>query len=334
MKQPMTIAVLYNKPAARFALDPEHKEAEDDTEISAKEVADALSEKGVAATLVPVTEKTINDVVDGIHADLIFNLIEWTGIDAKYAVQTFDRMDGRHLLYTGATKKSYMDSWHKPVTKRALDALGLPTAAWQMFTSGSEAVDSTLVYPMIVKVSMEHSSVGIEAASIVHTPEQLTTIVKKRIAEYRQPVFAETFLTGREFQVTLLTKKEGIVVLPPAEIVYTQKTNVPFLTYESRWDEQDKDYDNSIVEVATLSEFLDRQLKTMSLTAFEELGFRDYARFDIRCDANEHPYFLELNSNPGLGDDEEYGMTLSYKAAGMTFADFIWEIVQSTLRRA
>lgn len=330
----MNISVLYNKPAARFALDAEHKEAEDDTEISAKEVAAALSEKDVVATLVPIIETTINDVVDGIQADLIFNLIEWTGIDAKYAVQTFDRMDARHLLYTGATKKSYMDSCDKTVMKHQLDLLGLPTATWQMFTTGDEAVDPALTYPMIVKVSMEHSSVGIEQESIVHTQEELLKVVNKRIAQYRQPVFAETFLTGREFQVTLLTKKEGIVVLPPAEIVYTQKTDVPFLTYESRWDENDKDYDNSTVSIAKFSPSLDQQLKSMSLTAFGKLGFRDYARFDIRCDKDEHPYFLELNSNPGLGDDEEYGMTLSYKAASMTFADFIWEIVQSALRRA
>ncbi len=88
------------------------------------------------------------------------------------------------------------------------------------------------------------------------------------------------------------------------------------------------------MKLAVLDASLAHTLTKISTAAFTELGFRDYARFDVRCDAEGHPYFLELNSNPGLGDDDEYGMTLSYKAVGMTFADFVWEIVQSALRRS
>ncbi len=333
MKHPISIAVLYNKPAARFAKDASHIEAEDDTEHSAIEVCDALREKGARAELVPVTETDIDAVVDHIDADMAFNLIEWTGVDTPYAMTTFDRLNARNILYTGATKQNYLDSCDKTRIKAMVDAIGLPTAPWQAFVTGNEPVSATVVYPSIVKVSLEHSSVGIETDSIVRNPEELIRVVKKRIAEYKQPVFAEAFLTGREFQVTVLETNDGPTVLPPAEIVYAKGTDVPLLTYESRWDETDAEYNNSIVAVATLAPELETRLKTISLTAFQTLGFRDYARFDVRCDADEHPYFLELNSNPGLGDDEEYGMTLSYKAVGMTFADFIWEIVQSALRR-
>ncbi len=168
----------------------------------------------------------------------------------------------------------------------------------------------------------------------MYTKQSLRKIVKKRIATYHQPVFAEMFLNGREFQVTLIEKDEGLCVLPPAEIIYTNGTNVPLLTYESRWDEHHTDYSNSKVTLGKLSKELEQKIIAMSTSAFTSMGFRDYARFDIRCDINEQPYFLELNSNPGLGDDPEYGMTISYKAAGMTFADFVVEIVYSTLRRS
>ncbi len=65
---------------------------------------------------------------------------------------------------------------------------------------------------------------------------------------------------------------------------------------------------------------------------FTRLSFRDYARLDIRV-RDEDIFILEANSNPGLDDDPEYGITVSYKAIGMTFADFMWEIIQSCLRR-
>lgn len=329
----MNISVLYNKPAARFADDPEYKAAEEDTEHSAKEVCDALIKNGAHATLLPITESSIEETVDGIDADLVFNIIEWTGVDTKYAMRTFDLLNARHILYTGATKQNYLDSCDKTRIKRMVESVGLPTAQWQLFVSGNEPVRADLVYPMLVKVSLEHSSVGIGVDSIVKNATELGAVVKNRIAEYKQPVFAETFLVGREFQVTLLEKKDGVAVLPPAEIFYTKGTDVPLLTYESRWDVQHNDYKNSNVGLANLSADLSRALREMSAAAFTQLGFRDYARFDIRCDARDTPYFLELNSNPGLGDDPDYGMTVSYNAAGMTFADFIWEIVQSTLRR-
>lgn len=325
----MNIAVLYNKPSVRFTSDATHKAAEEDTEHSAKEVAAALEKKGAHVSLFPVTEQTIETIAD-IRADLIFNLIEWTGVDTKYAMQAFDVMSAHGFRYTGATKENYHDTCDKIITKRLCKTYDLPTADWQEFTIGNEDI-KPMKYPVIVKVSNEHSSVGITKDAIVHDSDELKSVVKKRIETFHQRVFAETFLLGREFQVTLLEKADGLEVLPPAEIVYTQGTDVPLLTYESRWNEKHREYKNSEV---VLAKNVPRAIAPMCETAFLKFGFRDYARFDIRCDEQGNPYFLELNSNPGLGDDPDYGMTVSYKAAGMNFSDFVWEIVQSALRRS
>lgn len=329
----MRIAILYNKPSERFANDETYIAAETDTEESAVEVKEALTDKGADAALFPVTETSIPNVVASIRADLIFNLIEWTGVDTKYAMQTFDEMNRRNLRYTGATKENYHDTCDKIITKRLCKKFGLPTASWQEFETGNEEIDPSLTYPMIVKIASEHSSVGIEKDSVVRNSVELARVVTERVSRYQAPVFAETFLSGREFQVTLLEERDGVRVLPPAEIIYRKGTDVPLLTYNSRWDEKNREYLNSDVRVAKSDDQVVRNLFGICRNAYGLLGFRDYARFDIRCDANGTPYFLELNSNPGLGDDDEYGMTLSYKAAGMTFADFIWKIVTSAKRR-
>lgn len=328
----MDITVLYNKPTARFTKNITHVVAEEDTEESAREVAEALKEKGVNPTLVALTETTIDSVIAGLPSDLIFNLIEWTGVDTKHAVQTYDRMNARGLRYTGATKETYLLSCDKSLMKKRLDDEKLPSARWQLFLSGNEPVRTDFQYPLIVKVSSEHSSVGLSKEAIVSDATNLIAIVRKRLAEYHQPVYAEEFLDGREFQVTLLEKKSGLAVLPVSEVRYTKGTDVPFLTYASRWDAEHTDYQNSDVILAKLTPALKEKIETMSIAAFTRFGYRDYARFDVRCQ-REEPLFLEINSNPGLSDDEEYGMTVSYKAAGMTFADFVWEIVESALRR-
>ena len=121
-------------------------------------------------------------------------------------------------------------------------------------------------------------------------------------------------------------------MLPPAEILFYGGGGPQFLTYESRWDESHPDYDASTVEVAKLSLHQLKYLEKICLEAFRAFGFRDYSRIDIRMRGDTF-YILEANANPGLGDDEDYGMTVSYKAAGMTFSDFMWEIVQAALRK-
>lgn len=328
----MKITVLYNKPAARFTPHTKNVEAEEDTEESAEEVAVALRSKGADVFVVPITETTIPETVAALPTDLIFNMIEWTGIDATHAAQTYDILNARGLSYTGATKESYFLSCDKIAMKKRLDAGGFLTAPWQQFITGDEPIRKDLPFPVIVKVSLEHSSVGLSKEAIIDDSNDLRAFVKKQIAAFSQPVLAEQFLTGREFQVTLLEQVNGLTVLPPAEVIYTRRTNVPFLTYESRWKADHPDFQNSTVELAVLSETLAGKLDRMSRGVFTTMGFRDYARFDIRC-LGENPMFLEVNSNPGLSDDQQYGMTVSYKAIGMSFADFVWEIVLSAMRR-
>jgi len=334
MSNVQRIAVLYNKPAQRFETNTQYIAAEDDTEASAREVHEALREKGAIATLVPITEHTISYVVKMLPAyDLVFNLIEWTGIDTEYAMQTFDAMDAHGIRYTGATKDNYRETCDKVLMKRVLDREGLPTAPWQQFVTGNEKISPSVVFPSLIKVASEHSSVGLTKEAIVRDEQSLRNIVLSRIKQYHPPVIAEAFLSGREFQVTLIEIAGEIIVLPPSEIIYHKNTPVPLLTYESRWDAHHPDYGNSTVGIAQLTTPALERLRFMCIRAFTAMSLRDYARLDIRCDQNETPYFLEVNSNPGLGDDDEYAMTLSYRASGMSFSDFVWEIVQSALRR-
>jgi len=282
--------------------------------------------------LAPITEHTSRTVIENLPDDLVFNLIEWTGIDTPYAIKAYEYMHARNLFYTGAALDTYLLSCDKSVMKARLDEEHLPTARWQLFKTGEETVREDFHYPLIVKVSSEHSSVGLTKEAVVRNVAEVKTMVKKRLAEYRQPVYIEEFLTGREFQVTLLEREGGLAVLPISEVQYTKTTDVPFLTYNSRWDATHHDYDNSRVLLAKLAPDMAKKMHDMSVRAFRTFGYRDYARFDVRCNGDE-PMFLQINSNPGLSDDEEYGMTVSYKAVGMTFADVVEAIVRSALRR-
>jgi D-alanine-D-alanine ligase len=330
MKNPLHIAVVYSLPTKR-ALGSPYADTEQDTVDSAEEVFAALKEKGAQPLLVPIDEESIA-AISKIRADCIVNLIDWTGLDLPLSDVAFTAIEHTGIPFTGATRENYLTTSDKILMKKALDMNRLPTACWQLFEIGTEPVRPDFTYPVIVKLAFEHCSIGLTHDAIVATPRELAVRATERIKTFGEPVIAEEFIIGREFQVTAIETPDGVLILPPAEIIFVTQGTESLLTFDSRWNETTADYASSHVGLPTLSADFAGRIASVAKKTFKELGFRDYARLDIRT-REDTVYILEANSNPGLSDSDEYGMTVSYKAGGMTFADFVWTIVNSSMRR-
>ncbi len=326
----MHIAVVYSLPTKR-ALAGKFADTEQDTVDSAEEVCAALKEKGAHPTLVPIDEDSLPSIAK-IRADCIVNLIDWTGLDLPLSDGAFTAIEHTGIPFTGATRENYLTTSDKILMKKALDAYHLPTARWQVFENGTETIRDDFRYPVIVKLAFEHCSIGLTHDAVVGSRQELAGRVRERIGSFGEPVIAEEFISGREFQVTVLETPHGVKILPPAEIIFDSYGPESLLTYESRWEEATLDYASSRVGLPALPVDFAAKITSVAKKTFKELGFRDYARLDIRS-VGDAIYILEANSNPGLSDSDEYGMTVSYKAAGMTFADFVWKIVESSLHR-
>ena len=330
MKNPLHIAVVYSLPTKR-ALAGKFADTEQDTVDSAEEVLGALTQNGAKPFFVPVSEDSIQTIAK-IRADCIVNLIDWTGLDMPLSDVAFTAIEHTGIPFTGATRENYLTTSDKILMKKELDLHKLPTARWQLFEIGTEPIRRDFRYPVIVKLAFEHCSIGLTHDAVVGNSNELAVRVRERIETFGEPVIAEEFIIGREFQVTALETPRGLRILPPAEIVFDSYGPESLLTYESRWEEATADYASSRVGLPVLSADLARAIERVAKKTFKELGFRDYARLDIRT-RDDSIFILEVNSNPGLSDSDEYGMTVSYKAAGMTFADFVWTIVGSSLKR-
>lgn len=326
----MKITVIYNLPS-REMQQTRYVDTDIDTEESANEVALALKEKGAAVELFPISEDTI-DAISSIKADLIFNQIEWDGHDLTKNLHAVSLMEQLKIPFTGSSRDTIEKTSDKRLMKALLNQHNLPTPVWQIFMTGQEDPRPDFCYPVIVKTTLTHCSIGLGRDAIAYNKADLAKIANRMVFEFGQPVFAEEFILGREFQVTILEKQTDLAVLPPAEITFKTQGTEAFLSYESRWVEDSSEFHTSGVKIAEISEELRKRFEDISMKTFRLLGIRDYSRLDIRVRDSEI-FILESNSNPGLGDDALYGMTLSYKATGMTFADFVWEIVESCLRR-
>lgn len=326
----MNITVVFSMPTRRAIASP-YADTEQDTVESAEEVAHALKVNGAAVTLLPVDEDHITRI-SGIQADLVFNIIDWTGLDLPLSDTAFALLETLTIPFTGAGRACYIQTSDKVTMKTALVENGLPTARFQIFERGDQIPRKDFRYPVIVKPALEHCSIGLTHDAIVDSADVLSQRVRERIQKFEEPMIAEEFIRGREFQVTGVETESGLRVLPPAEIVFDARNEDNLLTFDSRWDSETADYKSSHVAMPVLEPKFLTAIEDITKHTFTALNFHDYTRLDIRTHGHDI-FILEANSNPGLSDDMEYGMTLSYKAVGWQFSDFIWKIVESALRR-
>ncbi len=328
----MNITILYSIPSKRSRRST-FLAADEDTVSSAQKVQNGLTRPGVHTTLVGLSEDRIVPTISAIRADCIINLIDWTGEDLPLSFAAMEALESCGIPFAGATRENFA-LVDKVTMKRALDAAGLPTPRWQLFKTGEEAISRSLAYPVLVKLSREHCSVGLDTSSFVMDRQTLAQVVKEKLRRFRQDVYVEEFLTGREFQITVIEEEQGPVMLPPAEIIYRESGNPEFLTFIERWDQNAPEYARSTTKLAQLTPREYRMFEECACSAFARLGFRDFTRVDARLNAVGELMILEINPNPGLDSDPEYSMTLSAEAAGISFPDFLWRIVSSCMRHA
>ena len=322
----MNIAIIYST-TTEIARKSSVAQTDDDTKVVAHAVSKALRSLGHRTTLHPLTPRNIDTILN-IHADCVFNLVEWTGRDMYLILPVYKNIRLLNIPYTGSTFENYMNMSDKTNMKRIFKKMHIPTPAWQLFWGPHARLSTKFNYPVIVKAAREHCSIGLSADSLAFSVEELRIKIKKNLFTHKQPILVENFIKGREFQVTIIEKNSKPVMLPVEEVLFTSSSPTPFLTYASKWIKGSADFEGTNISLTPLGAGLKKLLNHITTHTFTVLGFRGYARFDIRVRGND-VYILEANANPNLFDPDEVGQEVSYTAAGMTFAQYLWCIVEA-----
>lgn len=329
----MHVTIVYSTPTSQFSSSIFFA-ADDDTEHAAIEINSVLRKKGIQTTLIPLHSETIESQITAIkNTDCIFNLVEWTGSDLPHALFACSLIETLGIPFTGATTMNYLLVSDKVYMKRMFDRMNIPTPSWQVFYSGKEMVDEKLIFPSIVKPALQHCSIGLSRDMIVSKKEEVHKKVLAQMQRFAGHVFVEEFIEGREFHVAVLERDGKPFVLPPVEIVFKVTGTEAFLTYESRWDVNHPDYKQSEIYVPkTYEPRLMKRIRKICEKTFIDLDYRDYMRVDIRVRGDEI-FVLEANCNPGLGEDSESAITLAHRAIGLSFEEYLLEILRSCMRR-
>ncbi len=216
------------------------------------------------------------------------------------------------IPYTGSgvlASALAMDKWR---SKLVWQAAGIPTPRYELLTAASDlkAVSARLGLPLMVKPANEGSSIGMSKASAAAELDEAYTLA----ANYDSVVLAEQFIQGIELTAGVL----GGEALPLIKLETPRK----FYDYEAKYRANDTRY----IIPCGLAAAAEAELQQQVLAAFNALGCRGWGRVDLMLDAVGKPWFIEVNTSPGMTDHSLVPMAARH--AGLSFEDLVLRILE------
>jgi D-alanine-D-alanine ligase len=308
---------------------------EDDVLIQAKVVCGALSKLGYEPSPVPFTSD-IGAMMERLRAfapAFVFNLVETVEGTGRFIYLAPAVLDQLGICYTGATTEAVFLTSNKIVAKRLLTGSAVATPLWhtkESLQNGCPLVPGTY----IIKSIWEHGSVGLddEAKVSVSSPTDLLGALQRGEGKLGGECFTETFVEGREFNLSLLEVGKSPQVLPPAEILFREfpPGKAKIVGYRAKWEADSFEYTHTprCFDFSEEDAPLLDELAEIALTCWDLFALRGYARVDFRVDAANRPWVLEVNTNPCLSPDA--GFVAATERAGLALEEVIEHIIAAS----
>ena len=217
--------------------------------------------------------------------------------------------------YTGSGYLSSAIAMDKDLTKR-LVADKVVTPQWKRVDLTEEQLDGLVEevsLPAVIKPVDSGSSIGVfiasDKAELRHALEESVKLGGR--------VVIEQYIKGREIQVAVLNGK----ALPSIEI--TPKEG--FYDYENKYQP------GAALEVcpAPIPAEWEERIGKAAVAVFETVGLSVYARADFIVTEDGTPYFLEINTLPGMTPTSLVPQEAA--AVGMDYGTLCETIIRSSL---
>jgi D-alanine-D-alanine ligase len=219
------------------------------------------------------------------------------------------------IPYTGSGVLASALGMNKIATKKVVRGSGVLTPDYVEISSDESAtavaarVEAELGLPVMLKPVEEGSSLGV---SKCRDREGLEKAVEAGRHEFGA-VFAERFVPGTEITVGVLQRDGRPVALPILELV----PHNDFYDYEAKYTEGMTDF----VLPARLAPDAYAEAERGAVAAFNAVGCRGYARVDMMVDQAGVPWFVEINTLPGMTDTSD--LPAQARAAGISYEDLV-----------
>ena len=231
------------------------------------------------------------------------------------------------LPYTGSGVTGSALSIDKVLSKLIWHARGLPTANYMVVSKDSFSPEQAgnivrqLGPSVMVKPSLEGSSLGMTQAK---NEASLISAINTAF-EYDKQVLIETFISGPEYTVSLLSGQ----ALPSISM----RSASGFYDYFAKYEANNTVYDCP----SGLNEIDEAYIQQLCLDAFKALQGKGWGRIDVmrdgKVDDKGNPcgsfYLLESNTVPGMTKTSL--VPKAAKQAGLNFEQLVIHILSHTL---
>src|SRR5690606_9409514 len=252
-----------------------------------------------------------------IRPDAIFNTIHGTPGEDGYLQAYWE------LLKIPHTSTDYYQaalSFNKRDCLSVLKNFGVRAANSFYVNKGNEINLEEIVkktgLPCFVKPNRSGSSFGV---SKVHEMDQLMPAIETAFTEDSE-IIIETASVGVEVSVGVYNNGEEIIALPITEIV----SENDFFDYEAKYLGKSQE-----ITPARISKEETEMVKKEAVRIYKLLNMKGITRSDFIIE-NGKPYFIEMNTNPGLS--AESIVPKQAREAGMTLTEFFDILIQNVLK--
>lgn len=253
---------------------------------------------------------------EAIHqreVDRVFNLLHGPGGEDGSLQGALKLM---HIPVTGAGLQASALTMDKVRSKWIWERNGIQTPAFEFFGPNDHDYQRALErfdLPVFVKPTGLGSSIGI---SRVTTDSKLLDAVDLA-RRYGDTILIETEICGGEYFSGVLDR----LTLPLIRI----ETHREFYDYEAKYESDETRY----FCPCGLSSEEESRLRECSLKAYDLLGVSGWGRVDFLLDGTGTPWFLEVNTTPGMTDHSLVPQAAA--EAGIGFDELVWRILETSL---
>jgi len=253
--------------------------------------------------------------------DLVFLALHG-GAGEDGTIQALLNLAGKR--YSGSGVMASAIAMNKAFAKKIVRNEGIPTPAWELLRIESEddikkgleilSNHPILKPPIIIKPNDSGSTIGL---TLVRNKSEIESALKEAYGVSRN-ILAEEYIKGREITASVLNSTS----LPLVEIIPTND----LYDYQCKYTKGKSRY----ICPAEIKESVTLKIQEYARKAFETIGCSGLARADFILKDNSDPYFLEINTLPGM--TELSLAPMAARTAGIDFDHLIRIICESALK--
>ena len=232
-------------------------------------------------------------------------------------------LDMMGIPYSSCSMVSSVITFDKITTKRTLAGRGINLAR-EVFLRRGEAFDAARIVadlglPLFVKPNANGSSFGVTK---VHTPEELPAAIAAAFAQGDE-ILVEECIAGREMGCGVMIAGGKEYLFPITEIIPRKE----FFDYEAKYTAGRSEE----ITPADIAPEVKAELNRMTLEAYRICRCSGVVRVDFIVTPEGRPYFIELNSIPGMSAGSI--VPKQVRAMGMTLGELFDIVIDDTRRK-